>query len=67
MTRAPNPQPLLPATPASTRLRQLSLTFETPVLQGMNSSERANAITQLATLLLQAAGVRLAGADDDEL
>ena len=43
---------------------QLSLTFESPVLQGMSPSERTNAIAQLAILLLQAAGVQQTGADD---
>jgi hypothetical protein len=42
------------------------MAFESPVLQGMCPSERANAIAQLAILLLQAAGVQRTGADDGE-
>jgi hypothetical protein len=41
------------------------MTFESPVLQDMDPSERAAVIAQLATLLLQAAGVQ--GGNDDEL
>jgi hypothetical protein len=44
----------------------LSMAFESPVLQGISESERASAIAQLATLLLQAAGVQQTGADDGE-
>ena len=47
--------------------RQLSMTFESPVLQGMAPNERASVIAQLAILLLQAAGVQAAGDDDVEL
>ena len=54
------------APPAHLSQRQLSMVFESPVLQGMAPSERASAITQLAILLLQAAGVHHAGADDGE-
>ncbi|WP_382202711.1 MULTISPECIES: hypothetical protein [Hydrogenophaga] len=46
--------------------RQLSMAFESPVLQGMSPGERATAIAQLAFLLLQAAGVQQTGADDGE-
>lgn len=46
--------------------RQLSIVFESPVIQGMGPSERASAIAQLAVLLLQAARVHHAGADDAE-
>jgi len=66
MTPALNPKPMLPPPSASVPQRQLSLTFETPVLQGMDPGQYANAITRLAILLLQAAGVRLTGAADDE-
>jgi hypothetical protein len=47
--------------------RQLSMTFEAPVLRDMDPSERANVIAQLAILLLQASGVQTAGSNDDEL
>ncbi|MDO9074165.1 MAG: hypothetical protein Q7U73_12960 [Rubrivivax sp.] len=43
------------------------MTFESPVLQDMDPSERANVIAQLAILLLQASGVQAAGSNDDEL
>lgn len=43
------------------------MTFESPVLQGMNPSERSNVIAQLAIVLLQAAGVQAREADDEQL
>jgi len=43
------------------------MAFESSVLQDMDPSERANVVAQLATLLLQAAGVQAAGSNDDEL
>ena len=42
------------------------MAFESPVLQDMTPSERANVVAQLASLLLLAAGVA-GGDDDDEL
>lgn len=60
----PHLRSLVPAAPVSPR--QLSMAFESPVLQGMCPRERANAIAQLAILLLQAAGVQRTGADDGE-
>ena len=70
MTRSPRLNPIESAsptpTPTPTPQRQLSLAFETPVLQGMSPNERASAVTQLALLLLQAAGVQMPGANDDE-
>ena len=47
--------------------RQLSMAFESPVLQDMEPSERASVVAKLATLLLQASGVQAAGSNDDEL
>jgi hypothetical protein len=41
--------------------------FEAAVLQDMDPNERASAVTQLAILLLEAAGVQAAGSNDDEL
>jgi hypothetical protein len=35
-------------------------------LEGMSPSQRANAVTQLANLLLQAAGVQAQGVNNDE-
>jgi len=43
------------------------MTFEPPILQDMDQSERAAVIAQLAILLLQASGVQAAGSNDDEL
>ena len=69
MTHVPRLRRLLttsaPAQPQPQR--QLSMTFESPVLQDMDPSERAAVIAQLAILLLQASGVQAAGSDDDEL
>ncbi len=64
MTRSPRPQLMRLAPPVPMAHRQLSIAFESPVLQGMSPNERARAIAQLATLLLQAAGVQQTGADD---
>ena len=47
--------------------RQLSMTFESPVLRGMTPSERSNVIAQLAIVLMQAAGVQPREADDEQL
>jgi len=65
MTRPPRSHLMLPASPAPTTPRQLSIVFESPVLQGTSPSQRANAVTQLAILLLQAAGVQTQGANND--
>lgn len=46
--------------------QQLSMSFESAVLQELSSIERASAVAQLALLLLQAAGLN-AGGDDGEL
>ena len=46
--------------------RQLSMAFESPVLQNMNSNERAAVVKQLATLLLQAAKFQTERNDHDE-
>lgn len=43
------------------------MAFEIPVLQGMDPSERNNAIEQLAIVLLQASGIQDAEGHDDEL
>lgn len=65
MTGSPRSHLMQPASSAPMPQRQLSIAFESPVLQGMDPSERASAVTQLAILLLQAASVQLPGADDD--
>jgi len=46
--------------------RQLNIVFESLELEGMSPSQRANAVTQLAILLLQAAGVQTQGVNNDE-
>lgn len=46
--------------------QQLSMSFESAVLQELSSIERASAVAHLALLLLQAAGLD-AGSDDGEL
>ena len=55
---------MLPASPAPTAPRQLSIVFESLALEGMSPGQRANAVTQLAMLLLQAAGVQTQGANN---
>ncbi len=42
------------------------MAFESPVLQGLDPSERNRVVMKLALLLLQAAGVQAAGGDHDE-
>ena len=37
--------------------RQINMTFDTLELQGISTAQRARAITHLASLLMQAAGV----------
>lgn len=68
MTHVPSPHRVLttsaPRPPHAQR--QLSIAFESPVLQDLDPSERAKVVAQLASLLLQAAGVRSAGDDDVE-
>lgn len=69
MTRPPRSHPIRPALaglPAHPPQRQLTMAFESPGLQGMTPTERTSAVTQLAMLLMQAAGVQLPGAHDDE-
>lgn len=45
--------------------RQMSLVFEPRRVDGMNDVERAEAITTLAQLLMQAAGLIVEELDDD--
>jgi hypothetical protein len=44
----------------------MSLRFDTAELQGMSAAQRAQAITHLANLLLQAAGVAIGKESDDD-
>ena len=69
MAHALRPRRLLTtsAPPQPQAQRQLSMTFESPVLQDLQPSERANVVVQLAILLLQAAGLQTAESNDDEL
>ncbi len=45
--------------------RQMNMTFNPVELQGMSSAQRTRAITHLANLLMQAAGVGTAKEHDD--
>ena len=65
MTHPPRSRLMLPASPAPTLPRQLSIVFESLAIQGMSPGQRANAVTQLAILLLQAAGAQTQGANND--
>lgn len=51
--------------PVSTSGRQMSLMFEPCKVDGMNDAERAEAITTLAQVLMQAAGLVVEELDDD--
>jgi hypothetical protein len=42
------------------------MVFESPALQGLNATERASVVEQLANLLLQTAGVQVEGVHHDE-
>ncbi|WP_186095344.1 hypothetical protein [Burkholderia gladioli] len=53
--------------PSQSMLRQMNISFDSVELQGMNSTQRANAIRHLAGLLMQAAGIAtVKECDDDE-
>lgn len=58
--KAASAVPSHPPTP-----KQLSMSFESAVLQELSSIERASVVGQLSLLLLQAAGLN-AGGDDVE-
>jgi len=45
---------------------QLNMTLETPVLTQMNTAERQAMVLRLAQLILQAGGMRVMEASDDE-
>jgi len=60
--------PSVPSSPGSQQHRaphQLSMRFESTVTLDLNESERASVTAQLATLLMQAAGLA-AGGDDGQ-
>lgn len=46
---------------------QLSLGLESRELSGLTPQQRGNVLTQLASLLIQAANLRAQGVHDDEL
>ncbi|MEF0941648.1 hypothetical protein QDY28_15875 [Rhizobium sp. BR 362] len=52
--------------PAIVKPCQLSMTLETPELTRMNTAERQAMILRLAQLILQAGGIRIMEAGDDE-
>jgi hypothetical protein len=66
MTNPTRPLLTLPAVHQSLVPRQLDIVFESQELEGLIPSQRANAVTQLAILLLQAAGVQTKGVSNDE-
>lgn len=47
--------------------RQLSIAFDPQVLHGMTPFERSRAVTHLASLLIQAAGVVIEERDNDRI
>jgi hypothetical protein len=61
-------RPPVPTAPRSlpTTVRQLSIAFDSIPLRAMSPTERARVLTQLARLLMLAAGVVKAERDDDE-
>jgi hypothetical protein len=56
---------MLQASPTAMAPRQLNILFEGLEVEAMSPDHRANAINQLAILLLQAAGVQLQEANND--
>lgn len=66
MTHPPRSLLMLPAAHHPMVPRQLNIVFESLEVQGMSPSQRANAVTQLAILLLQAAGVQTQEVNNDE-
>ena len=65
MDKLPRGVRLRPQSPALT-LTQMSLRFDTAELRGMSAAQRAQAITHLGNLLLQAAGVAIGKESDDD-
>ena len=52
--------------PAAVPGRQMNLLFEDRRLEGLGALERNKVISTLAQILMQAAGVRVEGIDDDK-
>ena len=65
MTSSRIPRPTRPTSPSPAPQRQLSMALESPLLEGMTAADRVNALTLLANLLMQAAGVHAEGGDDE--
>jgi hypothetical protein len=65
MGKLPNAVPAGLQSPQSIP-RQMNMTFDTVELQGMSAAQRARAITHLASLLMQAAGVATAKEHNDD-
>ena len=59
------PSPL-PPTVSTKPPRQLAISLDRPVLNGMTSSDRNAAVRRLARLLMEAAGVDTKEIGDDE-
>lgn len=59
------PMPSVPVRPM-TAARQLTMVFDTVTLRSMMPGERAAAVTQLAVLLMEAAGAAMEERDDGE-
>jgi hypothetical protein len=56
------PTPALPSKPP----RQLTMALDSVSVQGMSPCEHRTALAQLATLLMEAAGIAAGERDDDE-
>jgi hypothetical protein len=56
----------LPPTVSTKPPRQLAISLDRPVLNGMTPSERNTAIRRLARLLMEVAGAQLEEIGDDE-
>jgi hypothetical protein len=59
-------QSLLPPTVSTKPPRQLAISLDRPVLDGITPAERNTAIRRLARLLMEAAGVQPEEIGDDE-
>ncbi len=57
---------LLPPTVSTKPLRQLAISLDRPVLDGIMPAERNTAIRRLARLLMEAAGAQSEEIGDDE-
>jgi hypothetical protein len=53
--------------PAAIARRQTNMLFDADRLEGLEALDRDKVVTALAHILMQAAGLRVAEADDDEL